>query len=108
MPKINLDHLSELVKTNPQYTKLFIGLSQIDKFVKQVIKDTIETHADNPDDYYVKTELSEKSYALYLWNAPRRDRASYEWPLELFLNMCKNKTVEFEIQSKVLKIIKGE
>lgn len=63
-PIIDLDQLSELVKTNPQYTKLFIGLAQIDKFIKQVVRDTIESHTSNPDAYYIRTELNRGSYIV--------------------------------------------
>lgn len=104
--KINLDNLSKLVSEQPKFTNLFIGLSQIDKFIKEVIADTIEAQATNPKSYYVKTELDDNWYVLSLFNAEQQKTESVRWELPALLEHCKNKTIEFQIQSAVCRIIK--
>lgn len=103
---MNLDQLADLVRQQPRYTKLFIGLSQIDRFIKEVVKDTIEHQANNPEMYYVKTELDNNYYILSLFNAERQETKSEQWIIDDLLNHCKNKTVEFQIQAAVCRMIK--
>lgn len=104
--KINLDELSNLVEKQPKFTKLFIGLSQIDKFVKNVVTDTIENQASNPASYYVKTELDGNWYVLSLFNSEQQKQQDKKWEIVDLLEHCKNKTVEFQIQSAVCRMIK--
>lgn len=104
--KINMNQLSKLVKEQPKFTTLFIGLSQIDNFIKEVVKDTIENQTSNPDNYYVKTELDGGFYVLTLFNAEQRRETETRWQIDIFLEHCKNKTVEFQIQTAVCRMIK--
>lgn len=103
--RINLDNLEEAVRAAPQHTNLFIGLSQIDKFVKQVIKDTIINHANDPDIFYIKTEIDEDCYVLSLFNSETEKIINHSWPLTMFLQLCKEKRIEFEMQKKTFQMI---
>lgn len=105
MQLINLDNLEEAVKTAPQYTKLFIGLSQIDKFVKQIVKDTILNQSHNPDAFYIKTQTDGTSYVLSIYYSENDKIINYTWPMPIFLSMCQDKCIEYEIQEKTLKMI---
>lgn len=104
--KVNLDQLAQLASQQPKFTKLFIGLSQIDKFIKDVVRDTIENQATNPASYYVKTELDNDQYILSLFNTERHETKTAQWMINVLLEHCKNKTIEFQVQAAVCRIIK--
>lgn len=101
---INLNQLSELAKTNPRYTKMFAGLAQIDKIIKNLVEDIIITSQDTKK-YYVKTELMSQCYTLYLFNTERQATVGVSWPLVDFLNKCESKSIEADVQIKVQKMI---
>ena len=105
--RVNLDQLAGLASQNPKFTTLFIGLSQIDTFIKDVVRDTIENQASNPGMYYVKTELDNEQYILSLFNAEQQETKSHQWRIDDLLEHCKDKTVEFQIQSAVCRMIKN-
>lgn len=101
---INLNQLSELAKTNPRYTKMFAGLAQIDKIIKNLVEDIIITSQDTKK-YYVKTELMSQCYTLYLFNTERQATVGVSWPLVDFLNKCESKSIEADVKIKVQKMI---
>lgn len=103
---INIDDLQDAAQLTPQYTRLFIGITQIDKLIKQVVTDTVESNADNPSAYYVKTELIDMDYALYLFNAEQDATVGTRWRIDMFLDKCKDKTIEFDVQTKVVRMLK--
>lgn len=101
---INLNQLASLAKNNPKYSQLYLGLSQIDTYIKKFIGNIIEETTDNKQ-YYIKTELMSQCYNLYLYNAERQATIAVAWPLVDFLEKCEKKTIEFEINAKVRIII---
>lgn len=102
---INLNQLAELAKANPRYAKMFAGLAQIDNFVKKFVEDIICNQTD-ASVYYIKTELMNQCYTLYLYNSERQATVGVSWPLADFLNKCETKTIEYDINAKVTQMIK--
>lgn len=102
---LNLNQLSELARTNPRYAKMFAGLAQIDNYIKKFVEDIVCNGAD-PSIYYIKTELMSQCYTLYLFNSERQATIGVSWPLADFLMKCEDKTIEFDINSKVRQMIK--
>lgn len=101
---LNLNQLSELARTNPRYAKMFAGLAQIDNYIKKFVEDIVCNNAD-ASVYYIKTELMAQCYTLYLFNSERQATVGVSWPLVDFLRKCEDKTIEFDINLKVRKII---
>lgn len=101
---IDTADLEKLAKSNPQYTKLFLSLTQIDAFVKLVCKDVVCNIAD-PDVYSIKTELTAASYSLYLFNAERNAIVGTTWPIGSFLAMCQSRTIELDVKTQTNKIL---
>lgn len=104
IPGINLNQLSELARTNPEYARMFAGLAQIDNKIKDFVKDIVCQIA-NADVYYIKTELMAQCYTLYLYNVEQAVTVGASWPLANFLEMCENKSIEMEINTKVRQMI---
>lgn len=102
---INLNQLAELAKANPRYAKMFAGLAQIDNFVKKFVEDIICNQTD-ASVYYIKTELMNQCYTLYLYNSERQATVGVSWPLADFLSKCETKTIEYDINTKVTQMIK--
>lgn len=101
---LNLNQLSELARTNPKYAKMFAGLAQIDNYIKKFVEDIVCNSTD-ASIYYIKTELMAQCYTLYLFNSERQATVGVSWPLVDFLKKCEDKTIEFDINLKVRKII---
>lgn len=101
---LNLNQLSELARTNPKYAKMFAGLAQIDNYIKKFVEDIVCNQTDNTV-YYIKTELMAQCYTLYLFNSERQATIGVSWPLADFLHKCENKTIEYDINTKVQQMI---
>lgn len=97
---INLADLPKLVAKNPQYTKMFIGLAQIDTHVKKFIEDIVCNQTDGSL-YCIKTELSNLCYNLYLYNIETKATVGVSWILTEFLMKCEQKTLELELNTKI-------
>ena len=67
---INFNDLHMLAKSNPKYATLLGELAGIDGFIKNFACDTIENYADK-NVYFIKTELLNQCYNLYLYNSDR-------------------------------------
>ena len=102
---INLNQLSEMAKKNPKYTTVLAGLYKIDNHIKKFAEDIICNQTDHSV-YYIKTELMAQCYTLYLFNSERVATVGVSWPLADFLKKCENKTIEYEITEKVIRMIK--
>lgn len=101
---INLNQLAELAKANPRYAKMFAGLTQIDNFIKSFVKDIVSSEADDSI-YYIKTELMNQCYTLYLYNSERQATVGVSWTLADFLRKCEDKTIEYDVNNKVRRMI---
>ncbi len=102
---MNLEDLGQLAKANPKYAKLLGQIYGIDKIIKKSISETISNKAD-PDVYYIKTELLNQCYNIYLYNRERNATIGKGWLFDDFLKKCQNKTIENEIILAVLDMIK--
>lgn len=102
---LNLNQLSELARTNPKYAKMFAGLAQIDNYIKKFVQDIVFNETDSSV-YYIKTELMAQCYTLYLFNHERQAIVGVSWPLADFLVKCENKSIEYDINTKVHQMIK--
>lgn len=101
---VNTADLEKLARENPQYTKLFLGLTQIDSFVKQVAERTVCDNAD-PNLYSIKTEINGAAYSLYLFNAERNAIVGTTWPVGNFLQLCQAKGIGIDVVHQVKKIL---
>jgi hypothetical protein len=101
---INLNDLNKLATANPKYATLLGELAGIDKLIKQFASDTVTNYAD-PNVYFIKTELLNQCYNLYLYNAERNVTVGKSWLFDDFLNKCQSKMIENEIENAVLNII---
>ena len=102
---INLNQLSEMARTNPKYATMLAGLSKIDNHIKKFVEDIVCNQTDHSI-YYIKTELMAQCYTLYLFNSERVATVGVSWPLADFLKKCEDKTIEYDINVKVTKMIK--
>jgi len=93
---INLNDLQSLAKQNPKYASLLGELAGIDQIIKNTINDTITEIAD-PNVYYVKTELLNRCYNLYLYNSERNATVGYAWLFSDFLSKCQNKMIQSDV-----------
>lgn len=101
---INLNDLGKLAKANPKYATLFGQIAGVDKVIKTFASDTITNYAD-PDVYYIKTELLNQCYNLYLYNKERNITIGKGWLFDDFLKKCQSKMIEKEVENAVLNMI---
>ena len=101
---INLNDLGYLAKVNPKYASLFGELAGIDQFIKNFANDTITNYAD-PSVYFIKTELLNQCYNLYLFNSEHNVTIGHSWIFEDFLQKCQTKMIEKDVEKAVLKMI---
>jgi uncharacterized protein YdcH (DUF465 family) len=103
---INLAQLSELARKNPKYARMFAGLAQIDNSIKKFVEEIVCNLVGDSSIYYIKTELESQCYNLYLYNGERRVTVGMSWLLVDFLQKCEDKTIEYEMNDKVSRMIK--
>ena len=101
---INLNDLGKLAKANPKYATLLGEIAGVDKVIKQFATDTITNYAD-PKVYYIKTELLNQCYNIYLYNTERNMTIGKGWLFNDFLQKCQTKMIEKEVQDAVLLMI---
>lgn len=101
---LNLSDLNKLAKVNPKYAELLGTLSGIDNLVKQFASDTIERLGD-PDIYYIKTELLNYCYNMYLYNKERKAIVGYSWLFDDFITKCQTKQIEKDVEEVVQKML---
>ena len=102
--RIDFSQISQLAKTNPKYASILSSLAQIDSTIKKMIGDEIE-NLDDGSLYYIKTELMNHCYIVYLYYLPRQLTVATSWTLSDFLLKCENKIIEFDIKVKVEEMI---
>lgn len=104
---INLNQLADLAKTDPKYTKMYLGLQTIDKTIKSFVTEIIEDIAPSEEisSYFIKTELMSQCYSLYLYYAPMHVIVGVSWPLADFLEKCGSKKIEMDLNTKVRQMI---
>ena len=101
---INLNDLGALAKANPRYASLLGELAGIDQLIKNFATDTITNHAD-PNVYYIKTELLNQCYNIYLYNSERNITIGKSWLFDDFLQKCQTKMIEKDIEKTILSMI---
>lgn len=101
---INLNDLHTLAKANPQYATLLGEIAGIDGFIKNFVSDTITNYADGSI-YFIKTELLNQCYNLYLYNKERNATIGHSWLFDDFLTKCQTKMIEKDIEDVVLTMI---
>lgn len=102
---MTLNDLIELSKKDTKYKSLFTGLAMIDKTMQQFIKDIIADSVTNIDEYYIKTEIMNQCYSVYLFNISQNATVGFSWPMADFLSMCTNKKLELETNAKIKKAL---
>ena len=102
--KINLNDLAKLAQSNPKYAPMLKGLYDIDVVIKKFVEDTIENYSD-ASVYYIKTELMNRCYNLYLFSIERRAIVGVSWELSDFLIKCESKLIEKDVETKTLKML---
>ena len=102
---MTLNDLIELSKQNTQYKSLFTGLAMIDKTMQNFIKDIIKDSVSDIDNYYIKTEMMNQCYSVYIFNSSQNVTIGFSWPMADFLTMCSGKNLELEANTKVKKVL---
>lgn len=101
---LNLNDLSLLARKNPKYAKLLGELAGIDQIIKNFANDIITNYSD-PNVYFIKTELLNQCYNLYLYNSERNATIGYSWLFDDFLTKCQTKVIEKDVEKAVKKMI---
>lgn len=102
---MTLNDLIELSKKDTKYKSLFTGLAMIDKTMQQFIKDIIADSVTNIDEYYIKTEIMNQCYSVYIFNITQNATVGFSWPMADFLAMCAGKNLELETNTKIKKVL---
>lgn len=102
--KIDFSQITKLAKANPKYAALLTSLAQIDSTVRKMVADEVE-NLDDGSLYYIRTELMNKCYIIYLYYLPRKLTVATSWTLGDFLVKCESKTVEYDIKVRVENMI---
>ena len=102
---MTLNDLIELSKKDTKYKSLFTGLAIIDQTMQNFIKDIISDSVSNVDDYYIKTEIMNQCYSVYLFNISQNATVGFSWLMADFLSMCTNKKLELETNAKIKKAL---
>lgn len=102
---MTLNDLIELSKKDTQYKSLFTGLAMIDQTMQNFIKDIIKDSVSNIDEYYIKTEIMNQCYSVYVFNTSQNATVGFSWPMADFLTMCSGKNLELETNTKVKKVL---
>ena len=101
---LNLNDLSLLARKNPKYAKLLGELAGIDQIIKNFANDIITNYSDS-NVYFIKTELLNQCYNLYLYNSERNATIGYSWLFDDFLTKCQTKVIEKDVEKAVKKMI---
>lgn len=102
---MNLNDLMEMAKQNTQYKALFTGLAIIDKTIQSFVKDIIEDSVSNVQDYYIKTEIMNQCYSVYIFSTEQNATVGFSWPMAEFLQKCSGKNLEVDTNMKVKKAL---
>lgn len=102
---MTLNDLIELSKKNTKYKALFTGLAMIDQTMQNFIKDIIKDSVTDVDEYYIKTEIMNQCYSVYIFNTSHNATVGFSWPMADFLSMCANKKLEVETNMKIKKVL---
>lgn len=101
----DLQQLVALSRQKPEYASMLNGLYQIDKVIKKFVTDEIENLSSNPDEYFIKTELMNKCYNIYLYSSARQAIVGTSWPLADFLVKCEDKSIERDIKDRTKRML---
>lgn len=102
---INLNDLKTLAKKNPKYAKLLGEIAGIDQLIKNIVNDTITNSAD-PKVYFIKTELFNQCYNLYLFNSELNATVAHTWLFDDFLKKCQTKIIDIEVETVTKDMLK--
>lgn len=102
---MTLNDLIELSKKDTQYKSLFMGLAMIDQTTQNFIKDIIKDSVSNVDDYYIKTEIMNQCYSVYIFSISQNVTVGFSWTMADFLSMGANKKLELEANAKIKKAL---
>ena len=102
---MTLNDLIELSKKDTKYKSLFTGLAMIDQTMQNFIKDIIKDSVSNIDDYYIKTEIMNQCYSVYVFSIAHNATVGFSWPMADFLTMCAGKNLELETNTKIKKVL---
>lgn len=102
---MTLNDLIELSKKDTKYKSLFTGLAMIDQTMQNFIKDIIKDTVVDVDEYYIKTEIMNQCYSVYVFNTSQNATVGFSWPMADFLSMCANKKLELETNTKIKKVL---
>lgn len=103
---MSLNDLIKAAKHSKEHKKLFTGLALIDKTVQDFVKDIMGdvVPGDEITEFFIKTELMNQCYSLYIFNRTQQVTIGMSWPMADFLTMCSKKTLEMELNTKVRRI----
>lgn len=104
---MSLSDLLELSKHSEKHKKLFNGLALIDKTMQGMVKDILLNEIqDDVGEYFIKTEIMNQCYSLYIFNRTQQVTVGVSWPLADFLMLCAKQGLEIDLQIKVKRMLK--
>ena len=102
---MTLNDLIELSKKDTKYKSLFTGLAIIDQTMQNFIKDIIADSVSDINDYYIKTEIMNQCYSVYIFSISQNVTVGFSWTMADFLSMGANKKLELETNTKIKKVL---
>ena len=93
---LNMNTLLAMAQQNPEYSKMLAGLYHVDELIKKFVADEVDRITDGTM-YYIKTEIMNQVYNLYLFNAEVNATVGFTWVLADFLTKCQTKMIENEV-----------
>lgn len=102
---MNLNDLMEMAKKDTQYKALFTGLAIIDQTIQSFVRDIIADSVTDVQEYYIKTEIMNQCYSVYIFNSAQNATVGFSWPMADFLEKCSGKKLEVDTNMKVKKAL---
>lgn len=104
---MSLNDLIELSKHSKEHKQLFMALAMIDKTMQDFVKDIIADSVSEEElkEYYIKTEIMNHCYSLYIFNRTQQVTVGVSWPIAEFLTMCAGKKLEMELNTKIKRML---
>lgn len=93
-----------LQKTGPK-SQMTQALKIIDEEIRSFVESIVGDVEGSTDNVFYKTSIENMHYLLYLYNKESGQTVGHAWGLTVFLEMCANRKIEFEMNTVVRKML---
>lgn len=73
--------------------------------VRQFIRDIVKECCGNPEVYSTRIEVSDSMVKVLIYNSETDEIVGQVYELSKFLNLCKEKKIEFQLNTDVRKLV---